>query len=347
MGRIRKATTAGARGFICMYSESGGGKTYSALLLARGMVGPKGRIVLIDTENRRGELYADDPKIGGYDVLPLDEPFSPMAYSAAIQEAEDEGADAIIVDSGSHEWEGPGGVLDMAVARANGGQPQFGHWKEPKAAHKKMIQRMMRSSAHIIVCLRAQYKSRQIEKKDYAKYGIDPNTRANSTVIRDDFQSPIQDASFIFETTVHLYFSNKNPGVPIVTKCPEMLLDAFPEDKLISVATGARVAAFYEQGAPTNKATAELIKEARQRASQGKAEYEAWFTKTITADQRRELVNLGEHEALKVRFTETEQPRGRLQDPPAEPTDDGRPDHGDDDFPGGADYVPPSFGDDF
>lgn len=312
MGRIRKATTAGSRGFICMYSESGGGKTYSALLLARGLVGPTGKIVMIDTENRRGEIYADDPVIGGYDVLPLGEPFSPMAYSAAIQEAEDEGADAIIIDSGSHEWEGPGGVLDMAVAKAGGGQPQFGHWKEPKAAHKKMIQRMMRSSAHIIVCLRAQYKSHQVDAKDFARYGISSNKK--SEIIRDEFQSPIQDASFIFETTVHLYFRNSDPGVPIVTKCPDMLLDAFPEGKLITTATGAKVAAFYNSGSPTNQATAALIKAARQAASKGMEAYQAFFA-GITAEQRRELVTLGEHEALKIRL---EAPAEAEPPPPAE-----------------------------
>lgn len=328
MGRIRKATTAGSRAFICLYSESGGGKTLSALRMARGMVGPTGHIVLVDTENRRGEIYADDPTIGGYDVLPLGEPFSPKAYEDAIKEAEEAGADAIIIDSGSHEWEGPGGVLDMAVIAANGGQPSFGHWNKPKAAHKKMIQRIMRSSAHVIVCLRAQYKARQIEKKDYARYGISSNK--NSEIIRDDFQSPIQDASFIFETTVHLYFSNRNPGVPIVTKCPDMLLDAFPSDKLISVATGAKVAAFYANNSPGNQATADLFKLARQTAAKGREEYEAWFTKQIGQDQRRELVSLGVHADLKASFDQV--------DADDDPRND-NPDPG----PSGGDYVPPQF----
>lgn len=333
---IRKATTAGTRGLICFYSESGGGKTYSSLLMARGMAGPTGKIVLIDTENRRGEIYADDPRIGGYDVLPLGEPFAPANYMNAIKEAEEYGADVIVIDSGSHEWEGIGGVLDMAVAEAKGGQPSFVHWKKPKEAHKKLIQRMMRSSAHIIVCLRAQYKSRQIDKKDWAKYGIDQNTRGNSVVIRDEYQSPIQDANFIFEMTVHLYFSNKNPGVPIVTKCPDMLLDAFEPDRMISTATGAKVAAFYEAGAPSNSATAALIKEARQASAGGLEAYQAYFI-GLRPEQRRELSNLGEHDAIKE----------RLSPPPAEEERGGFADDvpGDGDPPSdqGDDYVPPNF----
>lgn len=351
---IRKATTAGTRGLICLYSESGGGKTYSALLLARGMAGPTGKIVLIDTENRRGEIYADDPKIGGYDVLPLSAPFGPANYSAAIQEAEEYGADVIVVDSGSHEWEGPGGVLDMAASasraraekygRAWNGATEFGDWNKPKMAHKQLVARLQRSSAHVIVCLRAQYKSHQIEQKDYAKHNITSNQK--TTIIRDQFQSPIQDASFIFEMMVHLQMSNKNPGVPHITKCPDMLLDVFDQDRMMTVATGAKIAKFYESGAPTNQAVAELIKSARKEAAKGLAAYQKFFG-GITADQRRELVNLGEHEALKTRLeTPIEEPgvqaRERQQDPPAEPTDDGRPDHGDDDFPGDS----PGFADD-
>lgn len=336
MSRIRKATTAGTRGLICMYSESGGGKTLSSLYLARGMAGPTGRVVMIDTENRRGEIYADDPVVGGYDVLPLGEPFSPRAYRDAIQEAEEAGADVIVIDSGSHEWEGIGGVLDMAVAAANGNQPSFGHWKKPKEEHKKLIQRMMRSSAHIIVCLRAHYKSRQIDKKDWPKYGIDPNTRGNSVVIRDEYQSPIQDANFIFEMTVHLYFKNAAPGVPILTKCPDMLIDAFRPGEPIDVATGARVAAFYEKGAPGNQAIAELVKRARIAAGQGLESYQAFFA-ALEQGERRELVMLGEHEALKERLATPDEPEPPKTETPAS-----------EDFPGdepgqSGGYVDPDF----
>lgn len=337
---IRKATTDGTRGLICLYSESGGGKTLSALIMARGMIGPNGKLVLIDTENRRGEIYADDERIpNGYDVLPLNEPFSPAAYVSAIKEAEAYGADAIVVDSGSHEWEGPGGVLDMAVAAANGGQPSFGHWNKPKAAHKKLIQRLQRSPAHVIVCLRAQYKSHQIEAKDFARYGIQSSKKTE--IIRDDFQSPIQDANFIFEMTVHLQFSNQAPGVPIVTKCPDMLLQAFPEGEQITIATGQRMAAFYNSRSPYSQAASDLIKEARRAAAKGADEYQAFFT-GLEPGQRRELATLGEHEALKAMLADQ-----AVDDDPRDDDPDNAPapeNLGSDNAP--RDYVPPNFDDD-
>jgi len=297
---FRPATVAGTKALTCIYSESGGGKTYSALLLARGLVGPTGRIALIDTENRRGELYADDPKIGGYDVMQLGEPFSPQRYMDAIDEAEQSGYDAIVIDSMSHEWEGIGGVLDMAqeiALKRNRDSPAFGDWKEPKTQHKHLIAKMMRSPAHVIVCARAQYKSRQIEKRDYAKFGI--RSQANTTVIRDEYQSPIQEERFIFEMTVHMQMSNQHPGVPIITKCPEMLMAAFPNGEQITVETGARMARFYNQGAPPSVGAADIADQAEVAARGGMADYKAFF-EGLQPHERRDLANSAIHERMKA-----------------------------------------------
>ena len=336
---FRPATRAGTKGLICLYSESGGGKTLSALLIARGLVGPKGRIGMIDTENRRGELYADDPRIGGYDVLQLAAPYSPQAFMAAIDEAEAAQFDALVIDSVSHEWEGIGGVLDMAVARANGGQPKFGDWKVPKTEHKHFIDKLMKCSAHVICCGRAHYKSRQIEKKDYAAHGITSN--ANSTVLRDNYQSIIQEDRFIFEMTVHLQMSNTAPGVPIITKCPDMLLPAFEPGKPITVETGERMAVWYNAGAPSSPGAERLFAEAREAAAKGMATYTDWFS-TQHRSAKLELVNSGEHDKNKAAadLVGTRMPQD------FEPTDDGRGDYADDDPPestGG--YVEPNFDD--
>ena len=42
--------------------------------------------------------------------------FSPQEYGKAITAAENYKLGALIIDSASHEWEGAGGVLDMAAA---------------------------------------------------------------------------------------------------------------------------------------------------------------------------------------------------------------------------------------
>ena len=56
---IKPATRSGVIPLVSVYGSSGGGKTMSALLLMRGIVGPKGRITLVDSESGRGSLFAD------------------------------------------------------------------------------------------------------------------------------------------------------------------------------------------------------------------------------------------------------------------------------------------------
>src|SRR6266699_2404895 len=87
---FRPASRSEAKPLIGLYSESGAGKTYSALLLARGCVGPQGRIGMIETESGRGESYAD-MIAGGYDVLAIRQSFSPEEYGRALTVSEGAG----------------------------------------------------------------------------------------------------------------------------------------------------------------------------------------------------------------------------------------------------------------
>lgn len=161
------------------------------------------------------------------------------------------------------------------------GTVQFGDWKIPKMEHKRMMLEMLGAPVHLICCLRAQYKSHQIEKKDYEKYNIRSN--ANTTVLRDEFQSPIQDANFIYEMTVHAELRAPSPnspdraGVPLITKCPESLLRAFPQGERISVQTGAAIREWCESGGIDTDANAKLIETSQEKSKEGSAAYEQYF----------------------------------------------------------------------
>lgn len=180
------------------YGKSGSGKTMSALLFARGLVGPKGRITLIDTESRRGSLFADIIP-GGYSVLDLEPPFSPMRYQEAHDIAE-QSSDAVVYDSMSHEHAGEGGVIDMQeeeLTRMAGENYQkreackMSAWIKPKLAHKKFVQRLLRSKVPVICCLRGEEKTHMLKENGKSK------------VITDEFSTPIFDARFIFEMLVN------------------------------------------------------------------------------------------------------------------------------------------------
>ena len=69
---FRKATREKVFLKLAVTGPSGSGKTYSALRLARGLVGPTGKIALIDTENGSASLYADRFQ---FDVLDIAPPF--------------------------------------------------------------------------------------------------------------------------------------------------------------------------------------------------------------------------------------------------------------------------------
>ena len=56
---IAPAERAGAHLLIQLYGPPRSGKTYTALRIARGMVGPEGQIGVLDTESGRARLYSD------------------------------------------------------------------------------------------------------------------------------------------------------------------------------------------------------------------------------------------------------------------------------------------------
>src|SRR5215212_6556657 len=96
---LRKAQKSKSKLRIGLSGTSGSGKTYSALLLAYGLINDWSKIVIIDTENGSADLY---DHLGNFNVITLQAPFNPERYIQAIQECEDAGMEAIIIDSSSH-----------------------------------------------------------------------------------------------------------------------------------------------------------------------------------------------------------------------------------------------------
>lgn len=192
---VKPATRQGIKPLVGFYGKSGSGKTFSALLFARGLAGPKGRIALVDSENGRGSLFADIVP-GGYGVIDLDAPFSPQRYQDAIAAAE-QNADVVVVDSLSHEWSGENGVLDMQDAELDrmAGDDwkkreacKMAAWIKPKLAHKQMVMRLLRCKTALICCLRGEEKTHMAKGDD-----------GKNKVITDQFSSPLFDPRFIFE----------------------------------------------------------------------------------------------------------------------------------------------------
>lgn len=234
--QIRPATRQGVRPLFALYGESGSGKTYSSLLLARGFAGPSGKIVMADTESGRGQLFADVKEFGGYEVLDFTEPFSPKRYIEAITAVEDSGAAIGILDSGSHEWEGANGVLDMAAANEEKSKrPGLHNWRQPKMEHSLFIQKLQRSTIPWIVCLRAKFKTRQMK------------VNGKTEIVKDSHPSPIQADDFIFEATVHGVI-DLDHNLHVTKYSHPNLLTCLPKDEPLTLEHGRLLAEWCKSG---------------------------------------------------------------------------------------------------
>lgn len=166
---------------LALMAPSGGGKTYSSLRLASGMAeeiknetGKSARILLANTEQKRGYYYANE---FDYDIVDIDAPHNPEKYVELIEFAVSEGYDILIIDSSSHEWEGKGGCLELQ--QQAGGTYQA--WGKITPRHNRFIEAIADSPIHIIATMRGkdQYEVNKDErgKTSVQKLGVGAKQR--------------------------------------------------------------------------------------------------------------------------------------------------------------------------
>jgi hypothetical protein len=242
---FRPASRSEAKPLIGLYSESGCGKTWSALLLARGFVGPGGKIGMIETEGGRGEAYDGRAPVGGYLVRSIREDFSPLKYGEAITGAERAKLDALIIDSASHEWDGVGGVLAMAADNQAKGIKGVLVWQQPKISHQRnfMLRLMQTPIPLVIVCMRAKYPMEQAR-----------NHKGEMEWTRSKTLEPKQADDILFEMFVHGWIDAEHRLHVTKYTLPE-LADAIRDNEPITIETGQRLAA-WAKGSTVSPPTA-------------------------------------------------------------------------------------------
>lgn len=270
----------------------------SALLLARGFVGPSGRIGMIETEAGRGEAYADILP-GGYDVISMRENFSPTNYGQAISIAEESKLDALIIDSASHEWELAGGVLSMAADNQAGPNPKKGPlvWQKPKMDHQRhfMLRLLATPIPLVIVCMRAKYP--MIEQK---------NAKGEKEWARSKVLEPKQADDILFEMFVHGWIDQEHKLHVTKYTRPD-LKEVIRDNEPITIETGERLAAWARGDTPkpptqmtahmpTNAEMKEAINSlsdeqltmmANEAAMRGRDTFDGFYKKRTKADQAK------------------------------------------------------------
>jgi DNA polymerase III delta prime subunit len=235
---FRKAVRTNTSTLISLAGPSGSGKTYSAIRLARGLVGEQGKMVLIDTEAGRALHYADTFNFDHYELRP---PFSPENYALAVKAAEESGYTAIIVDSMSHEWAGDGGCQDMHDEAheklGNTEQTNILAWRDAKLDHKRMVSRFLQSHSHLIFCLRAEEK---------IKFTKDATT--GKTQIVPQGWMPICEKNFQYEMTVSFMLTDEKPGYGKPIKLQEQHKPFFDLTKPLDEQAGRKLAEWANGG---------------------------------------------------------------------------------------------------
>lgn len=210
---IRPAKRGESKAMIGIAGVSGSGKTYTGLKIARGMVSKPPEIGFLDTENKRGSLYADILD-GEFLIADLFPPFSPGRYSEAIKEFQDAGVKVLVIDSVTHEWEGEGGCDDIANApKADGSARKVADWARAKREHKRFMNTLLQCNMDVIICIRAREKIKIVKlggKDEFVPQGL----------------QPIQEKNFMFELTASLLIEDSGTRQTFL-KMPSFLLPGF------------------------------------------------------------------------------------------------------------------------
>lgn len=229
---FRDAKRADVRLLILLAGGTASGKTESAMRLATGLASGK-KFAVLDTENGRALHKADDYTFAH---APIDEPFSPENYAEAVKAADDAGFPVIVIDSGSHEYEGVGGVLDIQAeefARMGSRESaRMASWIEPKRRHKRFVQQLLRARAHVILCLRAE------DKIEIVKEGGKTVVRPKVSLTGAEGWIPICEKRLPFEATISLLLTADAPGIPKPIKLERRHADLVPLDRPLSEEVG-------------------------------------------------------------------------------------------------------------
>jgi hypothetical protein len=272
---------------IGLSGGSGTGKTYTALLMARGIAevatGRKGaQIGYVDTENRRALHYKSAfPEMMHFDMKAVNESgemvgFGPERWIEVIDAAEKMHLPVLIMDSFSHAWEGVGGVLDLhaktldRLTRGDDSKKDARSqlaWAEVKPRYRRLIDRIVRANTNIIICTRAKP----------VMQAKGENARATKTRRKDVPWDPAADGDLMFEMTTMVILDPSAPGCPVhQIKVADQFKSLLDPRMPMDVETG-RAMAEWARGQGDAQKQKEILDEARAQARKGKAVFTGWW----------------------------------------------------------------------
>jgi len=156
--QFKKATRTKIALKLGISGPSGSGKTTAALHLARGLVGPEGKIAFLDTENGSASAYSN---LTDFDVLDMNPPYLVAKFLAALEAAEQAGYQALVIDSASHAWTE---LLAKKEALDARGGNSYANWGSITKEWEQFLAAIRNARLHVICCLRS--KQDHVQDKD-------------------------------------------------------------------------------------------------------------------------------------------------------------------------------------
>jgi len=250
---FRQAERKQAKIKLALQGCAGSGKTYSSLLLAFGMTNNWKKIAVIDSENGSADLYAH---LGAYNVLNLNNNYSPENYIEALAICEKAGMEVIIIDSLSQSWD----FLLQCHTEMSGNS--FTNWGKITPRQNAFIQRILQSNSHVICTMRT--------KQDYVlseKNGrLVPEKVGLKAIMRDGVE---------YEFTIVLDVDIKH--IANASKDRTGLFMGKP-DFIISNATGQRILNWCNSGKIVESVKTEIPKvQNNEEANSIKHPEQEWF----------------------------------------------------------------------
>jgi hypothetical protein len=207
----------------------------------------------------------------------LTPPYTPRRYLEAIEEFLAYGVDILVVDSFSHCWEGPGGVLEMADQAEESGKKGLSKWLHPKRDYKKLVSFLLSTRMHMILCSRA--------KQPLLETTVD----GEKTLVTQPWE-PIQDKRLKYEMTivVPMTLDGAYETDPTRLKVPGDLAHLF-QGELLDEGTGAAIAEWVAGGKPVDHALELLRRAAYDAAASGTEVFIKWWNSASVRGRRKGL----------------------------------------------------------
>lgn len=208
---LKKATCEKAAIKMAVYGPAGSGKTLTALIIAEAIAAAtKKRIAFIDTENGT-DFYAEEVRERTIHPKPFDfdreRTRSIAVVNKTLNDLKASEHSVVVIDSVTHLWEAA--IAAYSGRRGADGQLPMHAWGAIKKPWKQMIEWMLNSPQHVIICGRLGNKFTEDDDGKVHSAGVKLKAEGE-TGYEPDFLLQLQPEQFKSGATAYYAYGEKD-----------------------------------------------------------------------------------------------------------------------------------------